>query len=121
MAISKRVRFEVFKQDSFTCQYCGKSAPDAVLHVDHIEPRSKGGTDDLLNLITSCEACNLGKSDKRLSDNSAVARQRAQLEQLQERQEQLAMLMEWRRSLLDLDYQAAEEVSEYWHDLTGSY
>lgn len=32
-AISKRVRFEVFKRDSFKCQYCGKCAPD----VNHAE------------------------------------------------------------------------------------
>jgi len=36
MAISKRDRFEVFKRDKFTCQYCGKAAPDVVLHIDHI-------------------------------------------------------------------------------------
>ena len=27
--ISKKLRFEVFKRDSFTCQYCGSKAPDA--------------------------------------------------------------------------------------------
>ena len=40
-AISKKLRFEVFKRDSFTCQYCGKSAPDVILHVDHILPVKK--------------------------------------------------------------------------------
>jgi len=29
--ISKKIRFEVFKRDSFTCQYCGKSAPEIIL------------------------------------------------------------------------------------------
>lgn len=37
IAISKRVRFDVFKRDSFKCQYCGKSAPDVILEVDHIK------------------------------------------------------------------------------------
>lgn len=59
--LSKKIRFEVFKRDQFTCQYCGKKAPDVILHVDHIQPVSKGGTNDLLNLITSCQDCNLGK------------------------------------------------------------
>ena len=27
--ISKKTRFEVFKRDSFKCQYCGASAPEA--------------------------------------------------------------------------------------------
>jgi 5-methylcytosine-specific restriction endonuclease McrA len=53
--ISKKLRFEVFKRDSFKCQYCGNSAPDVILHVDHIEPISKGGDNSILNLITSTE------------------------------------------------------------------
>ena len=52
--LSKSVRFEVFKRDSFKCQYCGKSAPDVVLEVDHIIPVSKGGDNDISNLITAC-------------------------------------------------------------------
>ena len=27
-AVSKKLRFEIFKRDSFTCQYCGRKAPD---------------------------------------------------------------------------------------------
>jgi 5-methylcytosine-specific restriction endonuclease McrA len=71
-SLSKSLRFEIFKRDSFTCQYCGGKAPEVLLHVDHIEPVSKGGGNDLLNLITSCEPCNAGKSDRRLADNTAV-------------------------------------------------
>lgn len=41
-AISKKIRFEVFKRDSFRCQYCGSSAPDILLQIDHIKP-IKGG------------------------------------------------------------------------------
>ena len=37
-SLSKKIRFEVFKRDKFTCQYCGKTAPNVVLEVDHIEP-----------------------------------------------------------------------------------
>lgn len=63
-AIKKSVRFEVLKRDKFTCQYCGRKSPEAVLHVDHILAKARGGTNDLLNLITSCETCNLGKGAK---------------------------------------------------------
>lgn len=98
-AITKSVRFEVFKRDSFKCQYCGQSSPEVVLEVDHIHPVSKGGDNDLLNLITSCRACNAGKSDKTLDDNSAIQRQRRQLEELNERREQLEMLLRWREGL----------------------
>lgn len=68
MSLSKRTRFEIFKRDCFTCQYCGRRPPEVVLEVDHIEPKSKGGSDDQINLITSCADCNRGKSDKRLGE-----------------------------------------------------
>lgn len=59
--ISKKIRFEVFKRDGFQCAYCGKSPPEIILEIDHIDPISKGGTDDINNLITSCFDCNRGK------------------------------------------------------------
>ena len=40
-----------------------------------------------MNLITSCESCNLGKSDIPLNDNSVVEKQRHQLELEQEAQD----------------------------------
>jgi len=61
MAISKKLRFEVFKRDNFTCKYCGRKTPEVILEADHIIPISKGGTDDADNLVTSCYACNRGK------------------------------------------------------------
>lgn len=61
MAISKKLRFEIFKRDNFTCQYCGRQTPDVILEVDHISPKAKGGDDDIQNLITSCFDCNHGK------------------------------------------------------------
>lgn len=100
--ISKSTRFEVFKRDSFTCQYCGAKAPEAVLQLDHIDPHSKGGSDEAINLITSCVACNSGKSDRRLSDDTVASKQHAQLAELQERREQLEMMLRWRDGLAAL-------------------
>ena len=74
--LSKRIRFEVFKRDNFTCQYCGAKAPEVILEVDHIKPVKEGGTNEIMNLITSCFDCNHGKSSKTLSDNSIIERQR---------------------------------------------
>lgn len=110
--IRKSVRFEVFKRDNFTCQYCGSKAPDVVLHVDHINPVSKGGDSEIINLLTSCEPCNLGKSDRLLSDSSSIEKQRAQLEELNERREQLEMMLAWRDSLKDLDEEIVQEVMD---------
>ena len=121
MAISKKTRFEVFKRDKFTCQYCGESAPEVVLEVYHIQPVSKGGDDDMLNLVTSCFDCNRGKRDRLLSDDTAIQRRKQQLDELQERREQLEMLVEWHRSLIGLDAEVVGELSAFWDELVPGY
>jgi hypothetical protein len=112
-ALSKSVRFEVFKRDKFTCHYCGGKAPDVVLHVDHIHPVSKGGTNEIMNLLTSCFNCNMGKGAKPLSDSSAIEKQRKQLELMQERREQIELMFEWKKSLGKLENQTAARVMKY--------
>lgn len=74
--LSKKVRFEVFKRDGFTCQYCGAHPPNVVLEVDHIEAVARGGTDDEGNLITACFDCNRGKAarDIEVAPESLVER-----------------------------------------------
>jgi CO dehydrogenase/acetyl-CoA synthase alpha subunit len=67
MSISNKQRFEVFKRDNFTCQYCGKKSPDVQLEVDHITPKKLGGLDKLNNLTTACINCNRGKSKSPIS------------------------------------------------------
>jgi hypothetical protein len=110
--VSKKLRFEVFKRDSFTCQYCGAKSPDVVLVVDHMKPVSGGGDNDILNLITSCQPCNAGKGARKLSDHSVLEKQRRQLEELTERREQLEMMIEWRDALADLTESSIDAVSE---------
>ncbi len=58
-----KLRFAVLARDEFTCRYCGKQAPEAQLHIDHVTPRSKGGMDEMDNLVVACVECNLGKGD----------------------------------------------------------
>lgn len=112
--LSNALRFEVFKRDSFTCQYCGRKAPEIVLELEHIEPVSKGGSDELLNLITSCWQCNSGKGDRRLDDSTVLAKQHARLAELQERREQLDMLLRWRDGNADLAEKEVEVFSQHW-------
>lgn len=100
---SARLRFEVFKRDSFTCQYCGRKAPDVILHCDHIHPVAKGGKTDILNLLTSCRECNGGKGPVLLSKQIALGKQRQTLEELQQRREQLEMMVRWRDELAVLE------------------
>jgi len=59
--ISRSQRFTVLFRDKFTCQYCGRKAPDVILQIDHKVPHLLGGADRLENLVTACEDCNQGK------------------------------------------------------------
>lgn len=115
-SISKKTRFEVFKRDSFKCQYCGESAPDVILEVDHIDPVSKGGADEMVNYITACRSCNAGKKDRKLSDNTTLVKQRAQLEELNERREQLEMMMSWRSGMKDIMEMQVNEAASAWSE-----
>lgn len=120
-AVSKRTRFEVFKRDKFRCQYCGSAAPDVLLHVDHIKPVADGGKSNILNLITACDGCNLGKSNVLLSDDTAVLKSRRQAEQLQERREQLELLMQWHDGLRDLEIEKTKTLAIFIANLIPGY
>ena len=112
--ISKKLRFEVFKRDAFTCQYCGQRAPDVVLQCDHVNPVAAGGSSDILNLATSCVACNAGKGARSLSDKAALTKQLDQLEELQARREQIEMLIAWREELTKLNDDVVDKLEERW-------
>lgn len=111
-AIPKKVRFEVFKRDKFTCTYCGRKAPDVVLEVDHIIPVAEGGKNDIMNLTTSCRDCNRGKGKRTLSDDSAIERQRVALEDAQDRREQMEMMLQWQRDLKDYEDKLVDFIEE---------
>jgi 5-methylcytosine-specific restriction endonuclease McrA len=56
----KITRRAVFARDDWTCQYCGARAN---LTVDHVIPRSKGGSSTWENIVASCAPCNRRKGD----------------------------------------------------------
>jgi hypothetical protein len=121
-SLSKKTRFEVFKRDSFTCQYCGRSAPDVVLEVDHINPIAEGGDDSIINYITSCFDCNRGKGKRKLNDKTELEKQRQQLKELNEKRLQLQMMMDWRKELLNIKGEETKKACEYWSKLmNGQY
>lgn len=60
----RRLRYKALSLHGNSCQCCGASPKTgAVIHVDHIKPRSKFPDLELelTNLQILCEACNLGK------------------------------------------------------------
>lgn len=119
-SLSKKIRFEVFKRDSFTCQYCGAKAPQVTLEVDHIDPVSKGGTNEMMNLVTSCFECNRGKSNKKLNDDSIITKQQKQLDEINERRNQLKMLQDWRKELSSLDDEMVKGIAKEFEAASGT-
>ena len=110
VGISKKLRFEVFKRDVFTCKYCGNKAPDVVLEIDHVIPVASGGKNDIFNLVTSCFDCNRGKGKRKLSDSSVIDKQRKQLEDIAEKREQMKMMLKWRKELSNLNEEQIDEI-----------
>lgn len=49
------IRTQVLKRDHYRCVNCGQTGTD--LHVHHVVPKSKGGTEELDNLVTLCAKC----------------------------------------------------------------
>lgn len=117
MAVSKRTRFEIFKRDGFRCVYCGATPNTTVLHVDHVEPKAKGGSDDPSNLVTACQSCNGGKSDVRLCDKRLAPRMDA--ENVREHAEQIMGYLEAQRALLAARDTMIDSLCERWGSAIG--
>lgn len=64
--IPASVRVSVLHRDNYKCVFCGRSSREVKLEVDHKEPFSKGGGNNLNNLQTLCFDCNRGKGARRL-------------------------------------------------------
>lgn len=116
--LDKKTRFEVFKRDSFKCQYCGRGIDETILEVDHIEPVAEGGTNDLINLITSCRDCNRGKGKRKLSDKAVAEKESKYLEEEQARLEQSQMVIEWKKQLLEQREKEVEYIADYISSVT---
>lgn len=53
---------EVFRRDSYSCQYCGSN--EKQLTLDHVVPRSQGGAHSWDNLVAACRQCNHRKGGR---------------------------------------------------------
>jgi 5-methylcytosine-specific restriction endonuclease McrA len=62
-------RRELLRRDGHRCQYCGSAKQ---LTIDHVIPRSKGGTHTWDNVTIACETCNHKKGDKYLNETAMV-------------------------------------------------
>jgi 5-methylcytosine-specific restriction endonuclease McrA len=57
-------RLRIYMRDKFRCQYCGEKKGVDQLTLDHILPRSRGGDNSPLNIVTACLKCNNRKSNR---------------------------------------------------------
>lgn len=115
----KRRRFEIFKRDLFTCQYCGGQPPAVVLVVDHIDPVAGGGADTVDNLITACETCNQGKASRSLT--TRIIRPDADLLYL-ETQQEIAELRRFQAAVEEREVElerTVELIQKAWYSATG--
>ncbi len=57
-------RYNIYARDKCTCQYCGMKLPRHELNLDHVIPRSRGGTSAWENVVCSCLDCNRRKAGR---------------------------------------------------------
>lgn len=69
-------RRSILLRDNFTCQYCGASPGRANLTLDHVLPRSRGGTTSWDNVVAACRQCNVSKGDRTPEEAHMVLRRR---------------------------------------------
>jgi 5-methylcytosine-specific restriction endonuclease McrA len=57
-------RRNLYRRDSFTCQYCGGKPGTQELSLDHVLPRSRGGRSTWENCVLACTTCNTQKGGR---------------------------------------------------------
>jgi 5-methylcytosine-specific restriction endonuclease McrA len=57
-------RRNIYKRDRYTCQYCAAQPGSEELTIDHVLPRSRGGTSTWENCVLACMECNRRKADR---------------------------------------------------------
>jgi 5-methylcytosine-specific restriction endonuclease McrA len=60
----KRLRAALHRKYGNQCWYCQRHFPDGLLTIEHLIPRSQGGTNALTNLRLACEPCNAAEGRK---------------------------------------------------------
>ena len=64
-------RMRIYMRDKFRCQYCGEKKSAGELTLDHILPRSRGGDNSPVNIVTACVLCN-GRKGSRTPDEARM-------------------------------------------------
>lgn len=65
---STRVRADLYHANEGRCGYCGEPLDPFDFHLDHMEPKSRGGEDLVSNLTASCPTCNIKKGSRTVEE-----------------------------------------------------
>ena len=110
----KRIKFEVFEKDSFKCQYCGSVAPIVTLQLRRIqEIQQSEKWLDTAFLSTSCAACEKKQAGEA---ENAKRSEFISIDELEERLQQLKMLINWRKGMLKIRKQQLANLVQYWEN-----
>lgn len=116
-SLSVRVRFEILKRDGFRCRYCGATAMDSPIEIDHVVPVARGGTNDPENLVAACWACNSGKKDRPLDESGLAAP--IPPEALLAQAEQIESYLAAQAAVMDARDRVHDHVLAMWKDVFG--
>jgi 5-methylcytosine-specific restriction endonuclease McrA len=64
----RRIRRFLFNRDGTKCFYCNVKLNFETATIDHLIPKSQGGSDNLDNLVLACHGCNINKGSKSLDE-----------------------------------------------------
>lgn len=121
--LGNAARFKILQRDGFTCQYCGRTPPSVVLHVDHVVSVAEGGGNEDENLVAACSDCNHGKFTGTLAAETIPRDYAAMATDAKVRTEQLKAYQEHLQRLRAQVNQAIDFVgASFWGgNLTWSY
>jgi 5-methylcytosine-specific restriction endonuclease McrA len=54
----------LFNRDNWKCQYCNAVLVAKTVTIEHVFPRSRGGTNSWTNCVTACKPCNRKKGNR---------------------------------------------------------
>ena len=63
-----KLKQRLLKKDGPVCRYCGRTVDPADTHLDHIVPKSRGGSGRTSNFAMACTWCNMLKMDHMLEE-----------------------------------------------------
>lgn len=89
----RKWRQSIKEKWNYQCAYCGS---EDNLTLDHITPRSKGGSDRVTNILCACKKCNTSKGHQMWSDWF--------LQQSFFTTERLSDIIEWQKQIPDNQY-----------------